>query len=163
MNAESVVSIITGEESDSNWNDLEEEQEDYFEEESLRVNRLMMKLGKMSDIRGSVFYFISLCLDDDDGQDGEKDNGDDDGKEDGDDDEKDGSNDDGKDDRVDFDDCLHGPSGLGTVSGDNSGTLDGPVDLCSNSFLSSHSYSFSTSRSLCPYTPSLSSFTSLSC
>ena len=136
MNAESVVSIITGEESNTNWNDSEDEQEDYFEEESLRVDRLTMELGKMSDTRGSVFYFISLCLDNDGGQDGEKDDGDD-----------------GKDD-IDFDDSLPGPSGLGTVSGDNSGTLDGPVHLRSNSFLSSHSYSFSTSRSLCAYAPS---------
>ena len=55
---ESVVSIIKGVESDSNWNDSEEEQEDYFEEESLRVDRFMMELGKMSDIRGSVFYYV---------------------------------------------------------------------------------------------------------
>ena len=55
MNAESVVSIITGEESNGNWNDSEEEQEDYFEEESLRVDRLTMELGKMSDIV-AVFF-----------------------------------------------------------------------------------------------------------
>ena len=100
MNAESVVSIITGEDSD-NWN---EEQDDYFEEESLRVDRLTMELGKMSDIRGSNFYFISLCLDNDGGQNGEKDDGNDDGKDDGDHDEKDNSDDDGKDNRGDFDD-----------------------------------------------------------
>ena len=58
MNVESVVSTITGEDSDSNWNDSEEEQEDYFKEESLRVDRLTMELGKMSDIRGSVFYYV---------------------------------------------------------------------------------------------------------
>ena len=40
INAESVVSIIKGEDSDSNWNDSEEEQEDYLEEENLRVDRL---------------------------------------------------------------------------------------------------------------------------
>ena len=58
MNAESVVSIIKGEDSDSNWNDSEEEQEDYFEEESLRVDRLIMELGKISDICDSVFYYV---------------------------------------------------------------------------------------------------------
>ena len=113
MNAESIVSIITGEESDTNWNDSEEEQEDYFKEESLKVDRLTMELGKMSDIRGSVFYFISLCLGNDGGQDDEKEDGND-----------------GKD-NIDFDDSLPGPSGLGTVSED-SGTLDGPVHLSSN-------------------------------
>ena len=56
MKLKSVVSIIKGEDSDSNWNDSEEEQEDYFEEESLRVDRLTMELGKMSDIHDSVFY-----------------------------------------------------------------------------------------------------------
>ena len=34
MNVKSVVSIITGEESDGNWNDSEKEQEDYFKKES---------------------------------------------------------------------------------------------------------------------------------
>ena len=35
MNVEN--GIITGEDSNSNWNDSEEEQEDYFGEKSLRV------------------------------------------------------------------------------------------------------------------------------
>ena len=36
---------------------LEEEQEDYFEEESLSMDRLTMEPDKMSDICGNVFCF----------------------------------------------------------------------------------------------------------
>ena len=62
---------------------------------------------------------------------------------------------DGEDDGDRFDDSHPGPSGLGSASEDiNAGFLGGPVGLCIiNSFLPD----VSVPRSLCPYSPSLSS------
>ena len=54
------------------------------------------------------------------------------------------------DDEEDFDDNRPGPSGLGSVSGVNSGALGGTTDLCSHSFHSS----YSAIGSLCPYSSS---------
>ena len=79
MNAESVVSILTGENVDSDWNNSEEEQEDYFEEDSVRLDRFEMELGKMADTRGS-FYMLDFAIDG--GEESEKDNGNDDGEDD---------------------------------------------------------------------------------
>ena len=51
MNVENVVSVFAGSDSDSDWNGSEEEMEDYLEDNSLRVDRLSMELGKMVDTR----------------------------------------------------------------------------------------------------------------
>ena len=51
MNAETVVSIITGNDSDSDWNDSGEEQ---LRDDSLLVDKLSMELGKMATLRASV-------------------------------------------------------------------------------------------------------------
>lgn len=54
MDARSVVSIITGNniDSDSDWNGSEEE--DSHVEDSMRLDRLSLEQGKMADTRGSV-------------------------------------------------------------------------------------------------------------
>ena len=48
MNAESVVSIIKGEDSNSIWNDSEEEQEDYFEVPKMVKKTMAMMMEKMT-------------------------------------------------------------------------------------------------------------------
>ena len=52
MNAENVVSVIFHSDSDSDWNRSDEEGEDCFGDDSLRVDRLSMELGKMAAQRG---------------------------------------------------------------------------------------------------------------
>ena len=54
MDARSVVSIITGNniDSDSDWNGSEEE--DSYVEDSVRLDRLSLEQGKMANTRGSV-------------------------------------------------------------------------------------------------------------
>ena len=47
MNVENVVSVLTGSDTDSDWNESEEEREDCFEDTSVRVDRLSMELGKI--------------------------------------------------------------------------------------------------------------------
>ena len=51
MNVRTVVSIITGNNSDSDWNDSDEEE---LREDSLLIDKLSMELGKMADTRASV-------------------------------------------------------------------------------------------------------------
>ena len=60
MNVETVVSIIFSSDSDSDWNGSEEEGEGCLEDDSLRMDRLSMELGKMADTRGvlTLLYFI---------------------------------------------------------------------------------------------------------
>ena len=51
MNAKTVVRLITGSDSDSDWNDSDGA--DYsVREDSYRVDRLTMDQGKMADTRG---------------------------------------------------------------------------------------------------------------
>ena len=47
MNVESVVSVLPCSDSKSDWNRSDEEGEDCFGDNSLRVDRLSMKLGKI--------------------------------------------------------------------------------------------------------------------
>ena len=60
MNVETVVSIIFSSDSDSDWNGSEEEGEGYLEDDSLRMDRLSMELGKMADTCGvlTLLYFV---------------------------------------------------------------------------------------------------------
>ena len=52
MNAKTVVSIITGSDSDSDWNDSDGGADYSVREDSYRVDRLTMDQGKMADTRG---------------------------------------------------------------------------------------------------------------
>ena len=52
MNAETVTSILSSSNFDSDWNESEEEEENYMEDNSLRADRLAMEQGKMADTRG---------------------------------------------------------------------------------------------------------------
>ena len=60
MNVETVVSLLFSNDSDSDWNGSDEEEENYEEDDSLRVDRLAMEQGKMADTCGalSLFYFV---------------------------------------------------------------------------------------------------------
>ena len=60
MNVETVVSLLFSNDSDSDWNGSNEEEENYEEDDSLRVDRLAMEQGKMVDTRGalSLLYFV---------------------------------------------------------------------------------------------------------
>ena len=59
MNVKTVVSIIFSSDSDSDWNDSEDEGEGYLEDDSLHTDRLSIELGKMADTRGvlTLLYF----------------------------------------------------------------------------------------------------------
>ena len=61
MNATSVVSVIFDSDCDSDWNGSDEEQDSWLEEDSFRMDRLSMELGKMADTRDSVFYSM-FCI-----------------------------------------------------------------------------------------------------
>ena len=54
MNVETVVSIITGDKSDSDWNDSSEEETRERQEDSFLLDKLSMELGKMADTGASV-------------------------------------------------------------------------------------------------------------
>ena len=60
MNVETVVSVIFNSDSDSDWNGSEEEGEGCLEDDSLRMDRLSMELGKIADTRGvlTLMYFV---------------------------------------------------------------------------------------------------------
>ena len=49
MNVERVVSIILNGDLDSHWNISDEEREEGFVSESVRLDRLSMEQGKMAD------------------------------------------------------------------------------------------------------------------
>ena len=54
MDLRTVVSIITGDYPDSDWNGSDEEGEDSRVEDSVMLDRLSLEQGKMADTRGSV-------------------------------------------------------------------------------------------------------------
>ena len=54
MNTETVVSILFSNDSDSDWNGSDEEEENYVEDDSLRVDKVAMEQGKMADTRGAL-------------------------------------------------------------------------------------------------------------
>ena len=60
MDPRSVVSVILGNDSDSDWNGSDEERENDAEEDSFRVDKLLMEQGKMVDTRGSFIFTISI-------------------------------------------------------------------------------------------------------
>ena len=55
MNAKSVNSVIFDSDCNSNWNRSNKELDSWLEEDSFRMDRLSMELGKMVDTRDSVF------------------------------------------------------------------------------------------------------------
>ena len=56
MNAESVVNVILGDISDSDWNESDEERL----EDSYTLDKLTMDQGKMADTRDSVIFTCIL-------------------------------------------------------------------------------------------------------
>ena len=60
MDARTVVSVILGNDSDSDWNGSDEEKENDAEEGSFRVDKLLMEQGKMADTCGSFIFTISI-------------------------------------------------------------------------------------------------------
>ena len=54
MDARHVVSVITGSDSDSDWNSSDEERDGFLEEELFQMDRLTMEQGKMAATRGIV-------------------------------------------------------------------------------------------------------------
>ena len=60
MDAKTVVSVILGNDSDSNWNGSDEERENDAEEDSFRVDKLLMEQSKMADTRVSIDFTVSV-------------------------------------------------------------------------------------------------------
>ena len=61
MNARSVVSVILDSNCDSDWNGSDEEQDSWLKDDSFRMDRLSMELGKMADTCDSVFFSM-FCI-----------------------------------------------------------------------------------------------------
>ena len=60
MDAKTVVSVILGNDSDSDWNGSDEERENEAEEDSFRVDKLSMEQSKMADTRVSIYFTVSV-------------------------------------------------------------------------------------------------------
>ena len=60
MDAKTVVSVILGNDSDSDWNGSDEERENEAEEDSFRVDKLLMEQSKMADTRVSIDFTVSV-------------------------------------------------------------------------------------------------------
>ena len=60
MDAKTVVSVILGNDSDSDWNGSDEEGENDAEEDSFRVDKLLMEQSKMADTRVSIDFTVSV-------------------------------------------------------------------------------------------------------